>query len=290
MKVLVLITVAAAALLAVVAGSAAAKHSSVLPKEFPYAAEIQATIEYDGTYTYADTGFERCGVTADGHEVNISGGARDTLHFQRTLYFSHITVPVATAKELGAAAGRLTVKPTVTTKGKVEHDHSTLDTQYTVAEGENDACHAISGSCHWELIPLPSSIVETVVAQDNGFLPRSWTISVLGVNTPDGSCAVADGTQLMTAMLSEAGRLYPADLNENFPEVTISTGAGEEFHRLQHAETVRFKVNLDTPVSGSTTCPLTSEEMESCTHGVTGTAKVKLHRIFLYRTKQAYQR
>jgi hypothetical protein len=289
MKTFAVIAVAVVALL-VAAGTATAKRSSTLPKEFPYAAEIQATIEYDGTYSYTTTGFERCGVTADGHDINIPGGAHDTLHFQRTLHFSHITVPVATAKELGAAVTRLGVRPTVTSKGKIENDHSAMDIQYTVAEGENEMCHAVSGSCHWEVIPLPSSTLETVVAHDNGFIPVSWGISVLGVNTPDGTCPVSDGTGQLSAMLEEAGTLYPADLDENFPEVTISSVVGEEFHRLQHAERVSFKVNLAMPDSGSTSCPLSSEEMESCTHGVTGTAKVTLRRLFLYKTKKAYPR
>jgi hypothetical protein len=285
-----MIATALATVFLAVAGAASAKDASSLPKGSPYAAEIQARIEYDGTYSYATSGFERCGVSEDGHEIIIPGTDYDTLNFQRTLYFSHITVPVASAKELGAAAARLTVKPTVTSKGKVEDDHSTMDIDYTVAEGENEACHPVSGSCHWELIPLPSSTLETIVAHDNGFLPVSWGISVLGVNTPDGSCPVTDGTEQLTAMLEEAGRLYPPDLGENFPEVTISSGVGEEFHRLLHAEHVSFKVGLATPPSGSTSCPLTSEEMETCTHGVTGTAKVTLRRLFLYKTKKAYPR
>jgi len=288
MRTFAVIAIAAVALL-LAAGSATARHSSTLPKEFPYAAEIQATIEYDGTYTYATTGFERCGVTADGHDINMPGSSRQTLHFQRTLRFSHITVPVASAKELGAAVGRLAVKPTVTDKGRIEDDHSTMDIAYTVAEGENENCHAVSGSCHWELIPLPSSTIETVVAHDNGFIPVSWGISVLGVNTPDGSCPVADGTGQLSALLEEAGHLYP-EPDENFPEVTISSVVGQEFHRLQHAESVQFKVDLNTPDSGSTECPSASEEVETCTNGVTGTATVKLHRLFLYKTKKAYPR
>ncbi|MBS1890391.1 MAG: hypothetical protein JST59_03805 [Actinobacteria bacterium] len=275
--------------LLVAAGSATAKHSSTLPAEFPYAAEISATIEYDGTFSYAVTGFERCGVTQDGQDMNVPSSADETLHFKRTLNFSHITVPVATAKELGAAAGLLGVKPTVTTKGKIEDDHSTMDIAYTVGEGENDLCHDVSGTCHWELIPLPSSTIESVTAHDNGFLPVSWGISVLGVNTPDGSCPVADGTGQLSAMLNEAGTLYP-EPGENFPEVTISRGVAADFHRLQHAERVSFKVNLNAPVSGTTSCPLSSEEMESCTDGVKATATVHLHRLFLYKSKHAYPR
>lgn len=130
---------------------AAAEGHGTLPAGFPYAAEIQATIRYDGTYSYTTSGFERCGVGADGQEIIVPGNDYDTLQFRRTLYFSHMTVPVATAKELGAAAGRLGVRPTITTKGKVKDDHSAMDIEYTVAVGENEECHPVSGSCHWEV-------------------------------------------------------------------------------------------------------------------------------------------
>ncbi len=289
MRFLVVLSIAVAALLAV-AGIAAAKGTSNLPAGFPYAAEIQATIEYDGTYSYETRGYERCGVSQDGSEIIIPGTDYGTLHIQRTLRFSHITVPVATKKELGAATAHLAVKPTVTTKGRIEDDHSAMDYDYTVAVGENEECHPVSGSCHWEVTPLPSSTLETIVAQDNGFLPRSWTISVLGANATDGECPVATGPDQLSAMLEEASTLYPADLDENFPEVTISSAVGQEFHRLQRAENVNFKVDLATPSSGSADCPLTSEETETCTHGVTGTAKVRLRRLFLYESKHAYPR
>lgn len=287
MKVSSIFMIAVVALLAV-AGVASAKRSSTLPKEFPYAAEIQARIEYDGTYSIKTAGYQSCGVTADGHDINKPAGAEDTLHIQRDLYFSHITVPVATPKELGASVWRLGIKPTVTTQGKIEDDHSSMDMEYTTTEGENEECHSVTGACHWEVIPLPSSALETFAAHDNGFLPVSWGISVLGVNTVEGQCPVEDGTEEMSTLLEDAGTLYPPDLEEGFPEVILSGNVGEHLHRLQKADKVHFKVNLATPFSGPTTCPLNAEEEESCTHGVTGTAIVTLHRLSLYRTKQAY--
>lgn len=110
------------------------------------------------------------------------------------------------------------------------------------------------------------------------------------MNTTEGSCPVAEGTDQLSAMLEESGSLYPADLGESFPEVTIDSAAREEFHRLRHAADVSFKVDLATPPSGSTSCPLENEETESCTDGVTGTATVTLHRLVLYRSKRAYER
>jgi len=278
----------AVAALHAAAGVAAAKHQSVLPKGFPYAAEIQAKIEYDGTYSFKATGIQPCGVTADGQDINMPASTQDTLHIQRNLFFSHITVPVATPKELGNSVWRLGIKPTVTTKGKIENDRSSMDDQYMTTEAENEECHSVTGACHWEVIPLPSSALETFAAHDNGFLPVTWGISVLGVNTVEGQCAVEDGSDELSTLLEDAATLYPPDLDENFPEVILSGGVGEHFHRLQKAEKVHFKVNLAMPVSGPTTCPLTYDGEETCTHGVTGTAKVTLRRLFLYRTKQAY--
>ncbi|HVO55211.1 MAG TPA: hypothetical protein VMT37_12445 [Solirubrobacterales bacterium] len=284
------VTLLAAGLL-VLAGSAAARPARRLQKGFPYAAEIQAEIQYDGTYEVNRRSFQPC---SSGEEVvRVPISERHQVHIERTVFFRHITVPVATPGELGKAAAKLGLQPTVTTPGRIKNDHSSMDLEdeLVVPNPESEGCHQAPVNCHWELAPLPSGAFQEIAAHDHGFLPVFWSISVLGSNTTiEEECPVTNGSSELAAQLTESGKLYPKGL-ENFPEVTISRPLASDFHRLQHQKSVEFQVSLDTPQSGTANCATHfSEEEETCTHGVSGTAYVKLKRLFLYKSKQSYPR
>jgi hypothetical protein len=280
------------AVLAIASGASGKAHSSKLPVHFPYAAEIQATIRYDGTYTISHSFSQPCS-TAEGGVYRVPVNDHDTLHFERTVYFSHITVPVATPGELGKAAAKLGLEPTVTTPGVIKNDHSTIDLEDQGVEGEGEGCHSVSVECHWELTPVPSSALEEITTHDDGVMPASWTISVLGYNNPVGpsSCGGSTGTETLSALLEDAGKLYPEELLQTFPEITISRALGGDFHRLQKHETSDFEVAVNMPESGTSNCSThLEEEVETCTHSVTGRAEVELHRRFLYFSKHTYDR
>lgn len=288
MKCWTALTLAAVALLAL-AGTAAGARSGRLPKGFPYGAEIQATIEYDGTYSLARRSTQPCG-TGGGEVRKIPLHENQSIHFDRTLYFSHITVPVATPNELGTAAAKLGLKPTVTSPGKIKNDRSSMDVEdeLAVPNTESEGCVTMPVNCHWDMAPVPSSILQELNTHDHGFLPVSWSISVLGSNsTIAEECPVTNGADELTVLLHEAARLYPSGL-VNFPEVTISRALGGDFHRLQRSKVVEFNLNLNTPATGTGDCATRVSEEESCSDSVTGTAHVKLRRLALYESKRAY--
>jgi hypothetical protein len=289
MKGSTVVTLAAVALL-VLAGSAAGARSRRLPKGFPYAAEIQATIEYDGTYALTRRSTQPCG-TGEG-EVKIPLHENESVHFERTLYFSHITVPVATPGELGKAAARLGLKPTVTSPGKIRNDRSSMDLEdeLAVPNTESEGCVTAPVNCHWDLAAIPSGILQQINTHDHGFLPVSWSISVLGSNaTIAEECPVTTGANELSVLLHEAARLYPSGL-QNFPEVTVSRALGGDFHRLQRNRVVEFNIKLNTPASGTGDCARRVGEEESCSDSVTGTAHVRLRRLALYQSKSSYPR
>jgi len=275
----------------VVAGTAGAARSSILPKGFRYAAEIQARVNYDGTYKISQTGFQRCS-TGEG-ETKVATREEATLHIDRVATFSHITVPVALPDELGKAVGKLGLQPTITTPGKISQDHSTLDVEDTLAvpNPESEGCRSEAVVCHWDLSAIPNSGIQEITAHDLGEKITSWAINVLGVNSATGPpCAVGSGEDALTAALADSKKLYPQGLT-NFPEVVISRALGNDFHQLLGKSHVSWDPPIDTPTSGTLNCAThLNEEEETCTHSVTGHASVELRRLFFYRTKQAYQR
>lgn len=271
--------------------SAAAGARTPLPKGFPYAAEIQATIRYDGTYTRDWNASVPCGARADGSEIRVPAHSHLVLHFERTLFFRHITVPVALPSELGKAVARLGLEPEVTTPELVKSDHSVLENEFTATEGENEACHETPvATCFWSLVPLPNSTVTQIFSHDDGAAPAYWTIGVLGNNALTGECPTEEGSKLLSATLENAGGLYPPALLEGFPEVTISRVLGTDFHRLQTHTRSSFQVDVSVPAQGTSNCASASTEAETCTHGVSGRAEIELRRLFLYKSKHAYPR
>lgn len=288
-------TVLAVALAAVgivaATATAGAARSSTLPRGFRYAAEIQAKIHYDGTYKIRQTGFQRCS-TGEG-ETKVPTREEATLHIDRVATFSHITVPVALPDELGKAGAKLGLQPTITTPGKISQDHSTLDLEDSLAvpDTESEGCRAEAVVCHWDLSAAPGSGLQEITAHDLGEKLTTWAINVLGVNRATGPpCAVGEGASELTTVLADAKKLYPEGLT-NFPEVVISTALGNHFHQLLDKPRLSFDPVIDMPESGTANCAThLNEEEETCAHSVTGTARIELHRLFFYETKQAYSR
>jgi hypothetical protein len=274
-----------------IAATAGAAGSAVLPQGFRYAAEIQARINYDGTYNIRQTGFQRC-PTGEG-ETKVVTSEEATLHISRVATFSHITVPVALPDELGKAVGKLGLQPTITTPGKISLDNSTLDINdsLVVPNPEGEGCRAEPVSCQWDLSAIPNSGLQEITAHDLGEKITSWAINVLGVNHATGPpCAVGSGEDALTTALANSKKLYPNGLT-NFPEVVISRALGNDFHQLLHKVNVSWDPPIDTPTNGASNCAThLSEEEETCSHSVTGHASVELHRLFFYKTKQAYPR
>ncbi len=192
------------------------------------------------------------------------------------------------------------MKPTITTRGAIKSDQSALDIERTAVGGEGgsgEPCRRIEESCHWSLVPSPRTAFQEIASQGNGFDVTGSTLGVLGVNridalaTLDVNCQQPqEGDAELSAELEIAGRLYPADA-PGFPEVTISRLIDADFHKLQPAKKVEFKIDLNAPSpSGCEECELTSPDMQSCVFGVTGSAGVTLRRLSLYRNKVAYRR
>ncbi|MBS1883061.1 MAG: hypothetical protein JSS97_08915 [Actinobacteria bacterium] len=281
----------ALAAVGVVAASAGAARSHILPQGFRYAAEIKAKVTYDGTYKIHQAGFQRCS-TGEG-ETKVPTHEEATLHIDRVATFSHITVPVALPDELGKAVAKLGLQPTITTPGKISQDHSTLDIEDSLAvpNTESEGCRAETVVCHWDLSAAPGSGLEEITAHDLGDKLTTWAINVLGVNRVTGPpCAVGEGGGELSTVLADSKKLYPEGLT-NFPEVVISTALGNHFHQLLDKPRLSFNPVINTPESGSANCAThLNEEEESCTNSVTGTTAIELHRLFFYKTKQAYSR
>lgn len=275
----------------VAVATAGAARSQTLPAGFRYAAEIQAKVHYDGTYSISKTGYQRC-PTGEG-ETKVATREQTTLQIDRLATFSHITVPVAGPGELGKAVAKLGLQPTITTPGKISLDDSTLDIDDSLAvpNPESEGCRTESVVCHWDLSAVPGSGVQEITAHDLGDQVVSWDINLLGVNRANGPpCALGDGDSALSAALANSRKLYPKGLT-NFPEVVISRALGNDFHRLLTKDRIGFDPKIATPASGTANCAThLNEEEETCTHSVTGTASVELHRLFFYRTKQDYPR
>ena len=207
------LTVAAVVAMLALSGSAVGKGSRTLPRGFPYAAEIQATIRYDGTFSIRETGYTPCS-NSEGEMVKVPQGSHTTLHFKRTLFFRHITVPVATPAELGGAASKLVVKPTITTHGEIKNDASAIIDESTAVKGEGGAgepCHGVQENCNWALVPEPRTPYQELVVNDVGDEVKAWTLSVLGVNSTypldqlNDNCQIADdGDVELSALLESA--------------------------------------------------------------------------------------
>jgi hypothetical protein len=264
----------------------AAAKGGVLPKGFAYAAEIQATINYDGTY---HRGSETDVPCSDGvNEVTLASTETDTLHFDRTVYFSHITVPVVKLGELGKAAARLGLSPTATSPGKFRSDRSTMDFEANLPDGDpaSEGCHTKPVNCHWGVQGAPVGSFQTISSRGDGFLPISWFISVLGTNSfIEEDCPIATGTEELDTQLHQADTLYTTIDVGSFPEVAIDRDKLGDFRELRHRTTVSFVQDLS---GGSNTDCRGEEGATRCAQSVTGTARIKLRRIGLYRTKRAY--
>jgi hypothetical protein len=257
-----------------------------IPKGFAYAAEIQATIRYDGTYQRSSETDVPC---SNGEtEVTLASTEAQTLHFDRTVYFSHITVPVVKLQELGMASARLGLSPTVTSPGKFRSDRSTMDFEANLPVGDptSEGCHTQKVDCHWGVQGVPAGSFQTIASRGNGFLPISWFISVLGTNSFSGEdCPVATGAQELDTQLHQADTLFTAIDVGGFPEVAIDRDKLGDFRELKQRANVSFAQDLS---GGSNTNCSGEEASTACAQSVTGTARIKLRRIRLYRTKRAY--
>ena len=217
----------------------------VLPKGFPYAAEISATIHYDGTYRRASETDIPC---SDGeNETTLNETEVDTLHFSRTVFFSHITVPVVNPRALGASAARLALRPTATSTGKIRSDRSTMDFEGSLPIGDpvSEGCHTSKVTCHWDLQGAPDGVSQTIVSRSNGFLPESWFVNVLGSNSFLEDEAGATGEEELSEQLNDAATLYlPIDDESGFPEVAINSQKLVDFDVLRDHEDVTFQQHL----------------------------------------------
>jgi hypothetical protein len=260
----------------------------VIPKGFAYAAEIQATIKYDGTYRRSSETDTPCG---DGvNEVTLAESDTEVLHFDRTVYFSHITVPVVTFSQLGRAAAHLGLSPTVTSPGKFRTDRSTMDLEMTVPIGDpvSEGCHTQKIDCHWGVQGAPVGSFQTIGSRGNGFLPTSWFIGVLGTNSfIEEDCPIATGAEELDTQLHNADTLFTAIDVGSFPEVAIDPDKLGDFRELDHRTRVSFVQDLS---GGSNTDCSGQEATTKCSQSVIGTARIELHRIAFYRTKRAYSK
>ncbi|MCW2988077.1 MAG: hypothetical protein JWM24_1015 [Solirubrobacterales bacterium] len=269
--------------------SAAPFGSGRLPKGFPYAAEIRATIEYDGTYQRNSVTDIPC--NNGENETTLNGSEADTLHFKRTIIFSHITVPIAKPRELGASTAKLALSPTITSSGKLRSDRSTMDFKGALAIGDavGEGCHTTNVTCHWEVQGAPAGVSQQLVSRTNGFLPEAWYINALGTNAfIEEECPVATGGEELDTQLHQAATLYlQTDDEPGFPEVAIDPKKLGDFHQLLHRQNLSFTQHID---GGSNTNCAGEEGTKTCSQSVSGSAKITLHRIAFYRTKHVYLR
>jgi len=269
------------------AASAAPFGEGTLPRGFPYAAEISATIHYDGTYRRESQTDVPCNNGED--ETTLNETETDTLHFKRTVFFSHITVPIVKPRELGASVAKLALSPTITSPGKIRSDESTMDYVAALPTGDavSEGCHTANVTCHWGIQGGPEGVSQTIVSRTNGFLPENWFINALGSNFfIEDDCPVATGTEELTTQLHYADTLYTSiDDEPGFPEVAIDPQKLGDFTALRNHQNVPFVQPL---TGGSNTNCSGQEGTRTCSQSVSGEAKITLHRIAFYRTKHPY--
>jgi hypothetical protein len=273
-----LIAAIGAGLLVALWGASAAGAGGRIPKHFAYAAEIRVTLyvhyaKFSREETYKT-------VCTDGNGVNhtLTKSANEADDIGRTVVFKHITVPIVSPSQLGKAAARLALHPTVTDPGRVTSDHSTyqLSGKYEIDTG-----------CPGSLVPydcrgtlhdqggLSSEMLSTV----DGFRPDYFYLGYLGVEQarPD-SCS--DGEEQIADMIGiDAGQASKG----TWGHITLSGPFSKhDFYVLAHRRDYQFAENL----SHNAPCPRTGQS--SCTQSVEGTAEVKLHVLFYYYTKRSY--
>lgn len=256
--------------------AAAASAHGRLPKGTAYAAEIRVTVTYDGIFAKTANFHTDC-TDADGNDVQQGITETQREHIDRTVRFRHITVPVVPAFRLGKAARRLALKPAITDPGHVSADFSSYRITGTQADDSTCPQTLTNYICDGN-IENPGPILGTMASGEDGFAPEIFDIPVFSneVGAPAG-CAATGESDVATDLGTTAAQAYPA-----WQEVRLQGLLSSRFYALR----TRHEVDFTVPVGPAAPC--SDSSADSCTQSATGSAHVKLQRLFLYRTKRSY--
>lgn len=259
--------------------SADASARGTIPKGFAYAAEIRVTIDYDGTFT-RDRTFDGSCSDGQGNTFDQQSSDHESEHLDRTAVYRQITVPIVTPRALGAAAKRLALKPTATTPGRVTSDRSSYELSgVQLAQFANQCPYTKQPyDCKGTITNLGNLDAE-LLSNDHGFDPEAFVLPVFSRQIADpGSCAALDDNGQLAAELGEDA----AQADREWAAVEVNSSVDQKFRILQTESDVVWKV----PVKADGSCA--SEGQTTCTQSVTGTARITMKRLFLYKTRRSY--
>ena len=273
-----------------------------LPAGTPYAAEVRANIT--GTVHFEEHDH------VDTHSVCDAGvdqivNENETYDLRWGVSFNQVTVPIATAAELGRAARRLHLRATPTSNGINRGSTGTWSvsgTGPTTSDGCDSVPYSASGTLAFEGRPV---IVRAIVEQGNPFEEHAVygfqmppTVEASPDSWPDtyGEQEVSVQTFLgsienIPSVRATRGQITAGhDADWNFLAAEFETGGQLVRLRTHSAVTLPPITNDGTTL---TQCPasITSDFQDSTCNGkYSMNYKVTLMRHALYRTKRAYRR
>jgi hypothetical protein len=200
--------------------------------------------------------------------------------------FRHITVPVVSRAELGKAAKRLALKPTITDPGRVTSEKSAYDLSGSSVTDNNPCPQVISDyECRGavtNISPLSSALIST----DGGFDPEVFQLSVRTVQdgSPAGCDAIGDSDLVANLDIAAAGAYPGSGGGGDWGVVTVHTGLRPRFYALLD----KRKVEFTEPIGPAVPCAAPQFPEDRCKQTITGTAHIVMQRLLLHRTKKRY--
>jgi hypothetical protein len=267
------------AVLCVAAAGASAAPAALakgrIPQHFAYAAEVRVTVTYDATFTRDSVFDEPCG-DANGDTIDQQYPAHEQEHLDRTIVFRHITVPVVAPSELGKAAKRLALKPTITDPGTVQSDGSTYDLSGDLISDDGCPGTTTHYDCPGTVTNLPK-IASLLISGGDGFDAELYEIPVAGDEVADPlSCDALEENDIPTMLGIDAKQAHPG-----WGAVVLHSGLNPRLYALRTKPEVTWSV----PVNGADPC---DGDAVSCTQTVTGSAHIAIQRLFRYFTRHSY--
>jgi hypothetical protein len=267
---------AAVSALLLLGGAGTAMAKGRVAKGFAYAAEVSVSVEYDATFTQDAVNDEPCG-DANGNTIHQHYTSHEEEDLDRTVQFKHITVPVVPAWKLGAAAGRLALKPTITDAGTVHQDHTTYDLSGTLIGQDSCPATTTEYDCPGTIFN-PGKIDSVLISRQDGFDAEVFELPVFSGQIADPLTCGANGANDIANLLGIAA----SEAHPGWAEVILHSNINPHLYELRR----KARVGWTVPVDGATPC--SGNGQVSCTQTVSGHATVTIKRRFLYRTKRSY--
>jgi len=249
-----------------------------IPKGFAYAAEVRVTIDYDGTFTRDRTFDGQCS-DGQGNTFDQQNSDHESEHIKRTAVYRQITVPIVSPASLGAAAGRLALRPTVTDPGKVTSDASSYELSGVQLVQLANQCPYTKQpySCQGAITNI-GNIDGELLSKAHGYDPEAFVLPVFSRQVADpANCDALGDDQIPVELGIDA---EAAD--RTWAAVELNSSVDQKFRILQSEDNVVWKV----PVTGHGACE--SDGQSTCTQSVSGSARITMKRLALYRTRRSY--